>query len=60
MAKRIIGKVYRREGRQGERLFSKIECDQCGNIQFERRSGRVQKVVEAPCRECNRQRKLNK
>ena len=44
-------KVYRPEGAR-QRLCSQIQCDDCGNITYERRSTRVQKALEAPCIHC--------
>ena len=50
--KKVIGKAYRKEGKGGERLCSKIECQDCGAITYERRSTRLQKALERACIHC--------
>ena len=51
--KRVIGTEHRWESRR-VRKFQKIECQECGAITYERRSGRVQRALEKPCRSCER------
>ena len=50
--KHIIGKKYRKEGRDRERLFTVIQCDQCNDITYQRLSNRVAEALEKPCRYC--------
>ena len=50
--KRLIGKVHRKEGRDRERLYSVIECSECGAKTYERRSTRVQAALERDCKSC--------
>jgi len=54
--RKIIGKVYLREGRE-ERLFTKLECQDCGNVVFERKKAKIQKILadEVECIHCYRE-----
>lgn len=52
--KRVIRKVHRKEGRDRERLFSEIECSECGAKTYERRSTRVQAALERDCKSCEK------
>ena len=55
--KKLGKRVYRKEGKDRERLFTEIICQECGHITYERRSGRIQKALEAGCIHCSRERK---
>ena len=50
--KRVIGKTYRREGKQGERLYSIIQCDECGALTYERKANKIEQALSRKCRSC--------
>ena len=50
--RQIIGKEQRHEGRE-LRTFTVIGCDQCGRTVRERKSTKIQKLLDTPCR-CER------
>ena len=54
MSKQIIGKKYRREGKRGDRLFTVIQCQDCGAETYERKSSRIETALNAACRSCIR------
>lgn len=49
--KRITGNERRQEGER-YRLYSVIECDQCGHVRYERKPKLIQKVLDSPCVVC--------
>ena len=49
--KKVIGSHHMFEGHRW-RKFSKIECQECGAITYERRAGRVQKALQKDCKTC--------
>ena len=53
--KRLTGrKVYKKEGRDRERLHSEIECSECGAKTYERRSTRIKAALEKDCKNCEK------
>ena len=50
--KTIIGTCHRKEGKDRERLFTAIQCSECGHVIYERRSGRIQAALERDCQHC--------
>ena len=54
--KEIIGKKYRKEGRQS-RLYSVIQCSECGRLTYKRKD--VQKALERGCIHCKDKQSLN-
>ena len=50
--KRLGKKVYRREGKYGDRLFQEIICTDCGNTTYERKTKRIETALNADCRQC--------
>jgi hypothetical protein len=52
MSKRIIGKKHRKEGRERARLYTVIQCDDCGATTYERRADRIAASLERGCRSC--------
>jgi len=52
MSKRIIGKKHRKEGRERARLYTVIQCDDCGATTYERRSDRIAAALERDCVSC--------
>ena len=49
--KHIIGKERRQEGDR-YRLYSIIQCDDCGHTRYERKASKIKQVLEAPCPSC--------
>lgn len=56
--RKIIGKIYLREGRE-EKLYTKLECQECGAVIRERKKAKIQKILadEVECIHCNRDHK---
>lgn len=52
MSKRVIGKEYRKEGRERERLYTVIQCDDCGATTYERKAKKIQEALERDCMSC--------
>jgi hypothetical protein len=52
MSKSITGKVYRKEGREGERLYTEITCNDCGAKTYERKTSKIQLALERGCKSC--------
>lgn len=50
--KTIGKKVYRKEGKQGNRLFTEIICDNCGAVTYERKPKKIQEALERDCMTC--------
>ena len=50
--KKIKGTIYRREGKDGSRLYKVIECQDCGAITYERRQKRIEAALKAECKSC--------
>lgn len=57
MTKHIGKQVHRREGKDRERLFTEIICDDCGHTTYERRSTRIQLALDRQCIHCQSPRK---
>ena len=51
MAKEIVGRMHRREGRV-ERLYTVLECTDCGHKTYERKAKRIEKALQAGCSNC--------
>lgn len=49
--KKVIGKKHRKEGRE-ERLFSVIQCQDCGALTYERRASRIETALNSKCKSC--------
>ena len=50
--KKVIGTTMRREGRNGDRKYQVIECQNCGAITYERRQKRVEAALSRGCMSC--------
>ena len=50
--KSVIRKTYRKEGKAGERLYSVIQCDQCGALTYERKAKKVEQALARKCKSC--------
>ena len=53
--KRLTGRKVRKIEGDRTRLFTEIECEDCGRITLERRTGRIQKALQAGCIHCHRE-----
>ena len=51
MAKKIVGKAYRKEG-QFERLNTAIKCLECGHTTYERKAKKIQHALTRDCSQC--------
>ena len=50
--KKVIGTIYRREGKLGDRKYQVIQCQECGAITYERRQKRVEAALSRSCKFC--------
>jgi hypothetical protein len=55
--KTIVGKEYRKEGKDGERLYTVIQCCDCGAKTYERKKDKIDKALNADCRSCQHKAK---
>jgi hypothetical protein len=53
MSKRVIGQKHRKEGRERARLYTVIQCDDCGATTYERRADRIAAALERGCKSCS-------
>ena len=57
MTKQIKGKAYRKEGKERERLYTVIECLDCGALTYERKATKIAAALERGCRSCQKSQK---
>jgi len=50
--KTIVGKEYRKEGKDGERLYTVIQCCDCGAKTYERKQDKIKQALERGCNHC--------
>ena len=50
----IKGQAYRKEGKERERLYTVIECLDCGATTYERKKDKVLAALNRGCRSCPR------
>ena len=52
LMKTIVGKEYRKEGKDGERLYTVIQCCDCGAKTYERKQDKIKQALERGCKHC--------
>jgi hypothetical protein len=58
--KQITGKVYRKEGRDRERLYTEITCLECGAKTYERKKDKIDQALHRNCMSCHSITRLDK